>query len=303
MNRQFAVDLETDLTRGHVLEWAELYALDAISDEERGSLDAFLADAAPETRATFTERVRACRETVTTAYAIDEVDPPADLFERILAQLPGVQGSGMQDSGPHGPGSRAAAAQGADDASATPPPALRSVAGTPAATEPAQPTGRDELAGRRAAKASGLSRAGRWMVAAAAAAVLAVGGVTVAQNLQQTSLEQQVLQASDVRTQQLTLESGGTAELAMSSEENAAVVTLSGVPAPTAGSVYQMWRIPSDGSSPVSVGTMSGEDVAGSNRTELRDIGGFSAIALTLEPEGGSETPTMPIVAQIPLDA
>ena len=47
MNRQFADDLGTDLARGHVLEWAELYALDAISADERRIIDAFLADADP----------------------------------------------------------------------------------------------------------------------------------------------------------------------------------------------------------------------------------------------------------------
>lgn len=147
------------------------------------------------------------------------------------------------------------------------------------------------------------SRAARWMVAAAAAVVLAVGGVTIAQNLQQTTLEQQVLQASDVRTEQLSIGAGGTADLAVSGEEDAAVVTLSGVPAPAEGFVYQMWRIPADGTAPVSVGTMSGEDVAGTKVTELPDISGFSAIAISVEPEGGSAEPTLPVVAEIPLGA
>ena len=273
MNRQFAGDLDTDLARGHVLEWAELYALDAISAEERTRLDAFLSEAAPEANATFDERVRACRETVATVYAVDEFEPPADLFDRIVAQLPEGEGTGT--------GSFGSASRPSDSGA----------------------TAQDELANRRAAKASGVTRAGRWFVAAAAAAVLAVGGVTIASNLQQTTLEQQVLQASDVWSEQLTLESGGTAEIAVSGEEDAAVITLSGVPAPTEGRVYQMWRIPADGSAPVSVGTMSGDDVAGTKVTELPGIGGISAIALTVEPEGGSETPTMPIVAQIPLGA
>ncbi len=275
MNRQFAADLDTDLARGHVLEWAELYALDAISAEERTRLDAFLSETAPGTSAMFVERVRACRETVTAAYTIDEIEPPADLFDRIMAQLP--EGSGT--------------ASRPIDGGAVELPSLQ------------EPAAQDELADRRAAKASGLSRAGRWVVAAAAAAVLAVGGVTIAQNLQQTTLEQQVLQASDVRSEQLTLDAGGTAEIAVSGEEDAAVVTLSGVPAPAEGRVYQMWRIPADGSDPVSVGTMTGDDVAGTKVTELPGIGGISAIALTVEPEGGSETPTMPVVAQIPLGA
>ena len=88
MNRQFADDLQTDLARGHVLEWAEIYALDAISAEERRVIDTFLEDADPVISGTFTERVRTCRETVTAAYATDQVEPPSDLFERIIARLP-----------------------------------------------------------------------------------------------------------------------------------------------------------------------------------------------------------------------
>lgn len=297
MNRHFAADLETDLAQGHVLEWAELYALDAIGEEERSLLDGFLAEAAPGTARAFADRVRTCRETVTTAYAVDEVEPPVDLFDRILAQLPPAQGV----DAPRSDGARDVPAQTPGDPGPIALPAGPAEEKSPRQSDP--PAVQDELAGRRAAKASGLSRAGRWMVGAAAAAVLAVGGVTIAQNLQQTGLEQQVLQASDVRTEELTLDAGGTAELALSNEENAAVVTLHDVPAPAEGSVYQMWRIPSDGSSPVSVGTMNGDDVSGSKQTELRDISGFSAIAITVEPEGGSATPTLPIVAQIPLDA
>ncbi|MHA7278942.1 anti-sigma factor [Arthrobacter sp. MDT2-2] len=282
MNRQFADDLQTDLARGHVLEWAELYALDAISADERLVLETFLEDAGPAISATFADRVRTGRETITSAYAVDQIEPPADLFERIVAQLPAVADG---DAGPSQP--------------------LRPQ--SPGSAGPAGPsaevTGQDELAQRRSAKASLSSRAGRWVVAAAAAAVIAVGGVTIAQNLQQTTVEQEVLQASDVRTQQLTLAAGGVADLAVSGEKNAAVVTLSGVPAPAEGYVYQMWRIPADGTSPVSEGTMSGEDVAGTKVTELTDISGYTAIAITVEPEGGSAAPTLPIVAQIPLGA
>lgn len=294
MNRQFADDLDTDLARGHVLEWAELYALDAISAEERRVIEAFLEDADPSTGTTFADRVRTCRETVTSAYAVHQVEPPTGLFELIVAQLPVSADRG---------GGASAAAQTASTFAGTPDPGVSRTAGASVGESVAPSAGQDELAQRRSARSSLSSRAGRWVVAAAAAAVLAVGGVTIAQNLQPTTVQEQVLQASDLRTEQLTLEPGGVADLAVSGEENAAVVTLSGVPAPPEGSVYQMWRIPADGTAPVSVGTMTGDDVAGSKVTELRDISGVSAIALTVEPEGGSETPTLPIVAQIPLGA
>ncbi|MFC3299855.1 Regulator of sigK [Arthrobacter agilis] len=295
MNRQFAADLETDLARGHVLEWAELYALDAISAEERRAIDAFVEDAAPAIRDTFADRVRTCRETVTAAYASDQVDPPADLFERIMDRLPGGTTTGSSD---HTRGPAVLRSVGSTGSPLTPDPGTETED-----LRTGQEVGADELSQRRSARASVSSRAARWVVAAAAAVVLAVGGVTIAQNLQQTSLEEQILEASDVRTEQLALRAGGTADLAVSTEEDAAVVTLTGVPAPADGFVYQMWRIPADGAAPISVGTMTGEDVAGSKVTELPGIGGTSAIALTVEPEGGSEIPTLPIVAQIPLGA
>ncbi|MUK01741.1 anti-sigma factor [Vibrio cholerae] len=295
MNRQFADDLDTDLARGHVLEWAELYALDAIEADERRIIDAFLEDADPAISTKFADRVRTCRETVASAYASDQVEPPAGLFERILGQLPTPMDRGVAPSA-------TSAGTTAEDAgpSARPggEPVQRNITGTGE-----HHSAQDQLAERRTARASLSSRASRWVVAAAAAAVITVGGVTIAQNLQQTTVQQQVLQASDVRTQQLSLEAGGVADLAVSGEQNAAVVTLSGVPSPAEGLVYQMWRIPADGTDPVSVGTMTGEDVAGTKVTELTDISGFSAIAITVEPEGGSDRPTMPIVAEIPLGA
>lgn len=269
-SRQFAEDLETDLSRGHVLEWAELYALDALSDDERATIDRFLSTAEPAVGLAFDERLRTARETVTSAYAIDEAEPPADLFDRILLRLP----EASQGGGP---------------------------AALPSASPESGEQDGDDLTRRRAERAERRrpGSAARWLMTAAAAVVLTVGGITIAQNLQ-PSLEEEVFQASDLRTNEFVLEPGGKADLAISREENAAVLTLSGVPAPPEGSVYQMWRLPSDGSAPVSVGTMTGEDVAGSKVTALPGIDEFTGLGLTVEPAGGSTTPTLPLVAEIP---
>lgn len=268
-NRQFAEDLETDLSRGHVTEWAELYALDALSDDERTAIDRFLLTADPAVGPAFEERLRTARETVSSAYAIDEAEPPAGLFDKILLQLPVASLGNGQPS--------------------------------PEPSPPVQEPGEDDLTRRREARQE-RRRPGsftQWLVAGAAAVVLAVGAVTIAQNLQ-PSVEEEVLQASDLRTNEFVLEPGGRADLAVSREENAAVLTLTGVPAPPEGSVYQMWRLPSDGSAPVSVGTMTAEDVAGSKVTAVKDIDQFAGLALTVEPAGGSTSPTLPLVAEIP---
>lgn len=286
MNRQFAEDLQQDLQRGHVLEWAEMYALDAVTDDERTAIEEFLAHN-DGLRQAFNDRVRSNRETITTAYAIQEEEPPAGLLEKILSQIPasasaGTDGTGGGTEAPAGDPAGAAAAGTAATA-----PGGASVAG-------------DELARRRRTKGMWASPATRWLTAAAAAVLVAAGGVTVAQNLGQTSIEQEVLQASDVVTGSYVIPAGGTAGLALSEEEDAAVVTLKGVPAPPEGSVYQMWRLPADGSAPVSVSTMDAEDVAGTKVTEVEGISSFRGIAITVEPDGGSPVPTTPVIAEIP---
>lgn len=271
-NKQFADDLQTDLDEGRILEWAEVYALDAVSEEERTTIEVYISAAAQDLRTAFNERVRQARETATAAYATDVADPPADLLDRIMARLP--EHEIERPATQAGPASAAA----------------------PAGAQ-------DELALRRHRKESRPSTGRRLLIGAAAAAAIAIGSVTVAQNLPDPSLQEQVVEASDVRSERLEIPAGGTAEVALSESVGAAVVTLHDVPAPPPGKVYQMWRLPESGSAPESVGTMTGEDVSDTQSTVLEDFGDYSAVAITVEPEGGSESPTLPIIAQIPLDA
>ena len=266
--------LNKDLSEGRLLEWAELYALNALPQNERQALDTALEEADPSVRREFLKRVWSARETLAGGYRAEE-QPPEDLFEKILSRLPGqVTGRPGQNSGRSG-------GQGA--------------AGGP------RPV--DEVAARRSRRSVLRSAPGRWILAGAAAAAIVLGGVAIGSNLGPDSVREEVLQASDVQQRTIELPTGGTAEVATSAGENAAVVTLSGVPAPPEGSVYQMWRLPADGSDPVSVGTMTGEEVAGTKATELTDIEPYSAVAVTVEPDGGSPTPTMPIVLEIPFSA
>lgn len=270
-NKQFADDLQTDLDQDRILEWAEVYALDAVSEEERTTIEVYISAAAEDDRNAFNERVRQARETATAAYATDLADPPADLLERIMALLPGHAAE---------PGHAPSPAAGAPESA-----------------------GGDELAAHRHRKQPRPSSTRRWLIGAAAAAVIGIGSVTVAQNALEPSMQDQVVQATDVRNANLDIPAGGTAELALSESVGAAVVTLHNVPAPPPGKVYQMWRLPESGSAPESVGTMTGEDVSDTESTVLEGIDGYSAVAITVEPEGGSQTPTMPIIAQIPFDA
>ncbi|WP_026818217.1 anti-sigma factor [Arthrobacter castelli] len=270
---QFAEDVGQDIAEGRINRWAELYALDAVSDAERDVIDEYISTASDEIRLDFLDRVRQARATVTAVYATYEAEPPAGLRTRILEQVStdpsGGEGSGAADAASTGPG------QDETD------------------------HGTDELARRRHRKGNRPSTLRRWVIGAAAAAAVAIGSVTVAQNLDDPSLREQVVQAADVHSATVEFPAGGVAQIKRSEDLDAAVVTLRDVPAPQSGKVYQMWRLPEDGSAPQSVGTMTGEK--SSTTTVVQGIDPYSALAITVEPEGGSKTPTMPIVAQIPL--
>ncbi|WP_026820451.1 anti-sigma factor [Arthrobacter castelli] len=264
--KRFAADLHTDIAAGRTSPWAELYALDAVSEAERSIIDEHVSAASEDVRNEFDANVRQARETITMAYATHEEEPPTDLLARIISGLP------AEDAAAPSGESRGS---GADD----------------------------QLARRRHRKQGRVSPARRWMIGAAAAAVLGVGSIVVAQTLPDPSLQEQVIEASDVSRATVEIPAGGTVEIQRSDSLNAAVVTLRDVSPPSTGKVYQMWRVPEDGSAPESVGVMSGEDLAGGKTTVVRGIEPFAALAITVEPEGGSATPTMPIVAQVPLDA
>jgi hypothetical protein len=83
----FGDTVAADLASGRAVDLAELYALDAVTDEERRAIEEYLATAPAAERASFFERVRESRETLTRTFRVEE-EPPAGLFDRIAAQLP-----------------------------------------------------------------------------------------------------------------------------------------------------------------------------------------------------------------------
>ncbi len=264
--RAFAADISTDLTAGRALELAEIYALDAVSDAEREAIEAYLRTAPEAERESFNERVRQARETLATAFTAEE-EPPADLFGRITAQLPAK------------PAAERPAA---------------SAAQPPAATELA--AARERREARR--RAPGLRN---WLIGVAAAAVIALGGVGVGTYVaSQNDPLTQVLQAQDVRQATVNVSGGGTATVSISPSNDALVVRMKDVPAPPPGKVYQMWLIPKDGSTPVSQGLM--DEQALSKPAVVKGIGSAASLGITVEPAGGSEVPTLPTVADAPLN-
>ncbi|MDA4109748.1 anti-sigma factor [Mycolicibacterium holsaticum] len=143
----------------------------------------------------------------------------------------------------------------------------------------------------------------RWQTAVlAAAAVVAIGlgalGVGLAlRPAAPSSTIDQVFAAPDVQTVSGPIPSGGTATVVFSRERNAGVLVMNDVAPPAPDTVYQMWLIDDDGPHPA--GTMA--SVAPSTTALLPDIGASQVLAFTVEPPGGSEQPTTPAFAELPL--
>lgn len=281
--RMFAHDIATDLASGRAVDLAEVYALDAVSDSERVAIEQYISTAPQTERSSFDERVREARETLALSFTAEE-EPPAGLFDRIVAQLP------AQSSTPPVP---------VLPPMVPAPHAGGQVRGHSHDTAPAT----DELGAarqrRQERRTPGLRN---WLVGVAAAAAIALGGVSVgAYVANQNDPLNQVLQAQDVRQATVKVSGGGTATVSISTSKDAVVVKMNGVPAPPAGKVYQMWLIPKDGSAPISQGLMDAEAL--SKPAVVKGIGSAAALGITVEPLGGSASPTLPTVAAAPLDA
>ncbi|MDQ0117543.1 anti-sigma-K factor RskA [Pseudarthrobacter defluvii] len=278
-SRAFGDTVAMDIAAGRAVDLAELYALDAVTEQEREAIDRYISTAPETERRAFLERVRQSREALVRTFRAEE-EPPSDLFQRIVAQLPaqfpgqdGLTGGGAQ---------------------------------TPAGSTalPPRQGPQDELAEarKRREQRRGGSGTRRWLVGVAAAAAIALGGVGVgAYMADQNDPVNQVARANDLREASVNVVGGGKATLLISASEDAAVVKMSGVPAPPAGKVYQMWLIPKDGSAPVSQGLM--DEQALSKPAVVQGIHSAASLGITVEPAGGSKSPTLPTVAAAPLGA
>lgn len=281
----FAADIATDLASGRAADLAEVYALDAVDDAERAAIEGYLLSAPQAERAAFNERVRQARETLATSFTAEE-EPPAGLLDRIMASLP------SQDA-PAAPGAHPSHAP-----SAVPPVVARPV------REPSGLPVTDELGNARKRREERRRPQGMrsWLVGVAAAAIIALGGVGIgAYVANQNDPLNQVMQAGDVRQATVNVAGGGTATVSLSTSKDAIVVKMNDVPAPPPGKVYQMWLIPKDGSAPVSQGLMDAEAL--SKPAVVKGISTAAALGITVEPTGGSASPTTPAVAEAPLGA
>ena len=139
------------------------------------------------------------------------------------------------------------------------------------------------------------------MVAAAALVLAAAGGGGYLverdraddqrqQNVAMTS----VLGAADATTASKTLPGGGTVRLVTSASRDAAVVVADGLPPLKDDKVYQVWLVKS--SVPESQGTFSR-----SGAMVMEDLAEADQVAVTVEPDGGSEKPTTAPIVDVPV--
>lgn len=83
------------------------------------------------------------------------------------------------------------------------------------------------------------------------------------------------------------------AKVYLNKQENIAYIDTKGLPTPPRGKVYQVWSLKMEPLTPTSMGLISTENEMGEGIFKFKDFPDAEAFGITLEPEGGSETPTM----------
>jgi anti-sigma-K factor RskA len=251
------------------------YAVDALDHDERLAFEEHLARC-PECQA----EVASLREAATQLAVLDQVEPPAAVRSAVLRaigtvrplpplEVPGhgqVQGQARVRQ-PHAPAPDASPAAASAEADVVP------------------------LASRRPRT--------RWLVAAAAAVLVAVGGLAWSpwdsgDGGQVTAVER-VLRANDAQRFEKAID-GTRATIVRSRSLGKAVIIADNMPAAPVGKDYQLWLdIPGRGM--VSAGLMPHE----TRRTLTVELQGDAARAtgagITLEPAGGSRRPTTTPIA------
>ncbi|GAA2274887.1 anti-sigma factor [Glycomyces scopariae] len=152
------------------------------------------------------------------------------------------------------------------------------------------------------------ARHGRWRLtsgAAALAVAAAFAGVIATWSIMSGTAPTEpdpiaaVLAAADAEVAFTDAQGGGTVTVIASAELDQAVVVVAGLPDTGSDRAYQVWTV--EGTTPASAGVMNPGDSSATVLVE--DMNGIEVIAVTEEPAGGSQTPTLPMVADIALDA
>lgn len=266
------------------------YALNALGAEESAAFEAYLAESEPAR----TEAAELSDTAVALGLAVAPVQPSAALRANLMSKI-----SSTPQLAP-----------------LTAPEEAPAPTSAPISATPIRPRTVDE--GNVSSLASGSSSTGsasqrarqRWfqrpsqvLLAAAAAAVLFIGGTFAGQALNSNQFEQaqaaglvEINAAADSQRAATTTADGHPATLVWSNSLGLSAVLLEDLPALASNQDYQLWYINESGAAPA--GTF---DSTGSG-TVWRVLDGSmhagDSVGITVEPSGGSKQPTSsPIVA------
>lgn len=253
----------------HALSGA--YAVDAVDDRERAAFEAHLDECAD-----CQEEVASLREAAATLAEAVAMVPSADLRERVLAGIGTVRPLPPRTT-----------------VTPTTPPVTSTATGTA--------TGVTTIGAERGRRA--------WFpilaVAATILLVLSLGAAVWQPWTQapgtdtQLSAADRVLEAPDAEQVDLGLDEG-SATLVRSRAERRAVLVTEDMPSAPSGKVYELWlQLPQGDMVPA--GLMS--DEADQTVVLEGDAAEAIGVGLTIEPDGGAETPSLPPVALVEFDA
>ncbi len=136
-------------------------------------------------------------------------------------------------------------------------------------------------------------------------AAVALGVVVVRQGQQldetraQAAEITEILRSGDARLLSLDKGAEGRMTVAMSRSANRMVLLTEDLSNPPPGKDYQVWT--GHGGEMVSAGLLDPDN--GRALLAIADLGDANAIGVTVEPDGGSATPTLPTVMQVELPA
>jgi anti-sigma-K factor RskA len=146
----------------------------------------------------------------------------------------------------------------------------------------------------------------RRTAAAVAAGLIAIGGGTTAWVVQEQRVNravteasqlESVLEAGDAQVHSAAVKGGGRVTVAVSPSRGA-VAIMSDLPTLPKGKVYQLWLI-TGVNAPKPSTVMAAGQTAGTVR--LTSLGTADKLAMTVEPEGGSQSPSTEVLTGVPL--
>jgi anti-sigma factor RsiW len=261
-----------------------VYAVDAfLDDDERRSVEAHLGSC-DHCR----EEARSLREAAALLTADGAVPAPVGLHDRVFAQI-------------------ARTPQEPPLPSAAPP-------STPAAehAQHSEPIDLGQARATRRGPAAGPGRVARWSAAAAAVLVLGGGGLAAYGKVQLDQAHQAQAQAGRLRSdadrtlaivadpaaRRATVQASGGGTATLVSAGSQAVLLAADLPALAAGRAYQLWVVRPN--QVLSAGMAPAESPAGHAWNHVvSGLGSGDAVAISVEPAGGSAQPTTTPVAVI----